>query len=242
MNMKGNRVPLRLASSKCFGGRLEIGNDGIEQGIPVFYNNSSIKAFAFNNCAGSSDCETFRGSMLLKPCKKQAITIGFATVAVVTHIKNYIEAFYKENVEYSQNSLFNLGVMWRTLVFQLLNNKLKSGTTADWLFCFKRNQVVDAKISGKNKITIWSIRNLVWGFCIDKVKGKFYHNETIVPFNPICLNSSAMRFSAACLISNECLKRASASSYVGFFTSMIILFLTFHAAKLNINSEISSNL
>ncbi len=48
--------------------------------------------------------------------------------------------------------------------------------------------------------------------------------------------------SHSCLISNECLKRASASSYVGFFTSMIILFLTFHAAKLNINSEISSNL
>ena len=48
--------------------------------------------------------------------------------------------------------------------------------------------------------------------------------------------------SHSCLISNECLKRASASSYVGFFTSMIILFLTFHAAKLCINSEISSNL
>ena len=49
MNMKGNRVPLRLASSKCFGGRLEICNDVFEQGIPVFYNDSRIEAFSFDN-------------------------------------------------------------------------------------------------------------------------------------------------------------------------------------------------
>ncbi len=184
MNKKDN--PLRFACCKHLGSCLEVSNDVFKQGIPVLYDNSSIETFAFNNCAGSSNCETLWGSMFLKPCKKQAITIGFAPVAVVTHIKNYIEAFYKENVEYSQNSLFNLGVMWRTLVFQLLNNKLKSGTTADWLFCFKRNQVVDAKISGKNKITIWSIRNLVWGFCIDKVKGSSICCVLILVDSSIC--------------------------------------------------------
>ena len=50
------------------------------------------------------------------------------------------------------------------------------------------------------------------------------HNDTIVPVKPIAFHSSAIRFSAARLISNECFQRASASSLVGFFTSMIILF------------------
>ena len=241
MRMKGNRVSLRLVSRKRFGSHLEIGNDGFEQGIPVLYYNSRVEALAFNNGTGSTNGETIRSSMSLEPCKKQAITICLATIAVVAHIKKYVEAFCKENVEYSQNSQFNLGVMWRTLFFQLLNNKLKSGTTANRLLCFKRNQVVDAKISGKDKITIRGIRNLVWGFFIDKVKGKFYHNETIVPFSPISLNSSAMRFSAARLISNECLKRASASSYVTFFASIINRFLHISAAKISIISETTMN-
>ena len=60
---------------------------------------------------------------------------------------------------------------------------------------------------------------------------KIYHNETMVPFMPLRFHSSSMRFCAACLISSERLKRANASSYVTFFTSIILSALTFLLQK-----------
>jgi len=40
---------LRLACRKGFGRSLEIINNRFEQGIPVFYNDSRIEAFSFDN-------------------------------------------------------------------------------------------------------------------------------------------------------------------------------------------------
>ena len=107
-------------------------------------------------------------------------------------------------------------------------------------FIFKRNKIVDTQIGGKNKITIWGIRYLIWRLDINLLKWEFYHSVTIVPVNPIAFHSSAMRFSAFRLISSERLKRARASSYVTFFISITLMYLTFDAAKLQIKSEITS--
>lgn len=52
---------------------------------------------------------------------------------------------------------------------------------------------------------------------------KLYHSVAMVPVMPLRAHSSAMRFSAARLISNECFQRAKASSYVIFVNA-----ITFH--------------
>ena len=72
-----------------------------------------------------------------------------------------------------------------------------------------------------------------------RLQGELNHSVTIVPVSPICLQRSSKRFSAARLISSECSKRAKASSYVTFFVSMVLVLLTFHAAKVRTFSDIS---
>lgn len=47
--MVAGKIQLRLALSKSLGSTLEIGNNGFEQRIPVFYDNSGIEALALNN-------------------------------------------------------------------------------------------------------------------------------------------------------------------------------------------------
>jgi hypothetical protein len=59
----------------------------------------------------------------------------------------------------------------------------------------------------------------------------------MVPVNPICLQRFSKRFSAFRLISSERLKRAKASSYVIFFVSIMLVYLTFYAAKIIIKNE-----
>ena len=133
----------------------------------------------------------------------------------------------KKHVKDGKYCLFYFCIMWRTLMVEFLNDELKSVTTAHRSFIFERNKIMDTKICGKNKITIWGIGYLIWRLGINLLKREFYHSDTIVPVNPIAFHSSAMRFSAFRLISNERLKRARASSYVTFFTSIILTYLTF---------------
>ena len=67
------------------------------------------------------------------------------------------------------------------------------------------------------------------------------HNETIIPVSPSLCHCSSMRFSAACLISNECLKRAKASLYVTFLTSIIPLYLITQQVALHCNATSHSH-
>ena len=77
---------------------------------------------------------------------------------------------FKKHVEYGKYGLLNLCIMWRTLLVKFLNDKLKSVTTSHRCFTFKGNKIVDTKIGGKNKITIWGIRYLIWRLDINLLK------------------------------------------------------------------------
>ena len=234
--MRNNGVPLWFASSQCFGSHLEISNNGIEQGVPVFYDNSSIEAFAFNNGTCGTNGKPIWSSVFLKPRKEQTITIGLTSITIIAHIKQDIKMFTKENIENGKNRLFYLCIMWRTLLVQFLYDKLKSIAASHRLFRFKRNQIVNSEIGSKYKISIRGIGHLVWRLLINQFKGQLNHNVTTVPVNPIAFHSSAMRFSAFLFISSERLKRAKASSYVTFLISIILSYL-FFAAKIRIISE-----
>ena len=235
--MVENRIPLWLACRQRQGCHLEIGNNAFEQGVPVFYDDGCIESLAFNSGTCRTNSKSVRSSMSPEPCKEQTVAISFAPVAVITHVKQHVKMLFEKNIEDGKNGLFNLCIMWRTLIFEFLNDKLESVTTSYRLFGFKGNQIMDVKAGGKNKITIRGIGHLVWRLGINCVKGKFYHNETTVPVNPIAFHSSAMRCSALRLISSERLKRAKASSYVIFFVSISSAYLTFLAAKISNNSE-----
>ena len=60
---------------------------------------------------------------------------------------------------------------------------------------------------------------------INLLNRELHHSETMGPVYPSLRHCFSMRFSAACLISSERLKRAKASSYVTFLTSIIVLHL-----------------
>lgn len=232
MNEKKTPQMLWLALGQCLSSHLEIGNNGFEHRVPVFHDNSRIESFPFNDGACSTNSKTVWSSMFSEPCKKKSVAIGLTSVAVVAHIEQYVKVLFKEYVEDCKNGLLYLCIMWRTLILQFLNDKLEGVTASNRSFLFKRNQVMNAKIGSKDEVTIRGIRHLVWRLGIDLIKGQLYHNDTIVPVKPIAFHSSAMRFSAARLISSECFQRASASSYVGFLISIIIQFLYISAAKL----------
>lgn len=134
--------------------------------------------------------------------------------------------------------------VWRKSQVRDLMDSLYKGYPTGYIIIWKNPSVKlkngslsDVKTSGKNEITIRGIGYLVWRLGINLFKGKFYHNETIVPVKPIFFHSSAMRRSALRLTSSERLKRANASSYVTFFTSILLLNLTFLPAKIKIIIE-----
>jgi len=91
----------------------------------------------------------------------------------------------------------------------------------------------------KLRLTLSQSKSSTLKICNNGFEQRIY-SDTIVPVNPIAFHSSAMRFSAFRLISSERLKRARASSYVTFFISITLMYLTFDAAKLQIKSEITS--
>ena len=225
MNKKGKT--LRFASCKHLGCHFEIINDVFEQGISVLYNDSSIEPLSLNNCTGGSDCETLWGSMFLKPCKKQTITISLTPITVVAHIKKYVKIFLKELIDNSQNSLLYFGVVGRAHSLPLFYDKLISTTTAKRCLFFKRNSVVNSIVSFKDITTPWRKHDVIAIMLINTIERELDHSDTIVPLMPLRSHSSSMRRCAACLISSERLKRANASSYVIFFFSIITEFLTF---------------
>ena len=85
--MVAGKIQLRLALSMRLGSTLEIGNNGFEQRIPVFYDNSGIEALALNNGISRTNGETISRSMLFEPGKEQSIAIGLTPVTIVTHWK-----------------------------------------------------------------------------------------------------------------------------------------------------------
>jgi len=60
-------MQLRLALSKSLGRTLEICNNGFEEGISVFYDNSGIETLAFNSGASGTNGESLWYRMLFKP-------------------------------------------------------------------------------------------------------------------------------------------------------------------------------
>ena len=115
--MVADRIQLRLALSKSLGRTLEICNNGFEQRIPVFYDNSGIEALALNNGISGTNGETIRSSMLFEPDKEQTITIGLAPITIVTHIEQYVKMLFKKLIENGKDSLFYFWVMRGGLVF-----------------------------------------------------------------------------------------------------------------------------
>ena len=224
---------LRLVRGQNLRRCLEFVSDSFQQWVAVLHNNGSIKTVTFYSGVCCADSETTGLRKFLKPSKKQTVTIGFAPVAVITNIKQYVKIFSKELVNYSQNGLFDFGVVRRPLMFNFLNDKLERFATTQWLVNVKVYSVMDTLRRNKIIAAIFSYCYLIWRSCIQRLQGE-NHSVTIVPVSPICLQRSSKRFSAARLISSECLKRAKASSYVTFFVSMVLVFLTFHAAKVSI--------
>ena len=203
---------LRFFVCQCFCSLFKVINDGLQFGIPVFYDDSSIEALPFNNSTCSAYSKSLWRSAFLEPVKKQTVTVSLTTITIVTQIEHNVKVLLKEYFKDSKNGLFYFCVMRGALIIQFLNDKLKSLTSSQRLFFLERHQVMDVETGSKYKITIRGIRNLVWRLSIYFFKRKPYHNETMVPVSPIRLNSSSMRFSAARLISSERLKRANASS------------------------------
>lgn len=238
--MKGYRFPLRLACRKCFGGHLEIGNDGIEHGISVLYDNSRVEAPVLNSGAGCANSEPLWICMLLEPCKKQAITIGFATVAIVAHIKQNVKMLCKELFKNSKDCLFYFRVVWRFAILHLFYNKLIGFASTHWRFLFKGYGIAYSKFCFESEFSIGGKPDIISSPTINLLNRELHHSETMGPVYPSLRHCSSMRFSAARLISIERFQRANASSYVGFFISIMLSYLTFHAAKLSINSDITS--
>ena len=220
-----------LSGCQRFGSALEISNNVFEQGIPVLYDNGCIEALPLNNSASSTNGETFWFGMLLEPSKEQSIAIGFAPITIITHIEQNVKMLCEKLIENGKDCRFYFSIMWRTQIFQFLNNKLKGVTSTHRCLIFKRNKIMYAKACAEEEFTIRGITHLVWRSCINVAKREFNHSDTIVPVNPIAFHSSAMRFSAFRLISSERLKRARASSYVTFFASIIFIYLTFPLQK-----------
>ena len=130
---------------------------------------------------------------------------------------------YKKLIKNCEDGLFNFSIIARTYLFHLFNNKLKSVTPAYRSILFKGNSIMYATFSLKDVTTFGRQHYIIMSMLINCIKGKVYHSETMVPVKPLRAHSSAMRFSAARFTSNECLKRANASSYVTFFTSILLL-------------------
>ena len=168
--------------------------------------------------------------MLFKPGKEQSIAISFASITIITHVEQYVKMLCEKLIENGKDCRFNFSIMRRADFVNLLNDKLIRITTSYRCFLFERNRIMYATFCLKDIVVFWRQHDIIRGTLINMFEGKWFHNETIVPVMPLRAHSSAMRFSALRLISNECLKRAKASSYVTFFASMIA-YLTFHAAN-----------
>ena len=235
--MAADRIQLRFALSKSLGRTLEICNNGFEQRIPVLYDNSGIEALALNNGISCTNGETIRSGMFFEPDKEQTITIGLAPVTIITHIEQYVKMLFKKLIENGKDSLFYFWVMRGGLVVQLLNDKLVRVTFAIWPFLIKEDNVMDAQISLEMESIVIFQGDMVRRTGVDPLQGKIYHRLTTFPVSPILFQYSSALFLAACFTSNECLNRARASSYVTFFASIILTYLTFHAAKIRISKQ-----
>ena len=127
---------------------------------------------------------------------------------------------YEELIKNSKDGLFNLCIITRTDSLHLFNNELKSVTSAYGVIFFEGNSIMDATFRLKDVTTFGRKHYIVMRMFIDCVKRKLYHSKTILPVIPLRAHSSAMRFSAVRFTSSECLKRAKASAYVTFLTSI----------------------
>ena len=145
--------------------------------------------------------------------------------------------FLEELIQDSQNSFLNLWIMGRAYAFSFLYDKLKRITASNLTLFFERDSIVNTLARLKDITTLRRNHNIIDILFVYAVKREMYHNDTIVPLIPLRSHSSFMRFCAACLISSECLNRASASSYVIFFVSINHPVLIYSVANLGIISE-----
>ena len=228
---------LRLVGGQGLRCGLEFISNGFQQRVPVFYDNGCVESVSFNDSAGCADCETTGLRKFVKPAKEQTIALRLSSVAIITNVKQDVQVLSEKLVDDGQNGLFYFWVVRRVLVFNFLNNKLKSFATAQRLVMIKVYSVMDTLRCDKVIAAILSYCYLIWRLFIQRLQGKLNHRVTMVPVNPICLQRSSKRFSAFRLISSERLKRAKASSYVIFFVSIMLVYLTFYAAKIIIKNE-----
>ena len=203
---------LRFSVCQCFCSLFKVINDGLQFGIPVFYDDSSIEALPFNNSTCSAYSKSLWRSAFLEPVKKQTITVSLTTITIVTQIEQNVKVLLKENIKDGKNGLLHFGVMGRFPVFYLLYYKLISITSSYGCFLFKGNRITNSKFCLKPEFTIGGNLNGITRSLVYKLCREVYHNDTIVPVSPSLRHCSSMRFSAARLIASERLKRANASS------------------------------
>lgn len=172
---------LWFASCESLSCHLEILNDGFEQRVPILYNDGGIEAMSLNAGAGRANSESLRSCMFPEPGKEQPVAVGFAPIAVVTHIEQNMKILGKKLVENSKNGLLDLRIVGRTQPIQFLNDKLECRTSSHRFLGFKRNQIVDAETGSKDEIAIRGIGDLVWRMGINSFERKVNHSVTAVP-------------------------------------------------------------
>ena len=214
------KTSLRLAFGQRSSSALEIGNDICQLGVPVLNDNSRIESLALNNGMSRTDSETARSGITLEPRKEQTVSLGLAPITGVAEIYEHILVGGKEFVKNGNNSLFNGGVMGRTMRPKSLYDKLECVTAAQSTVGIKRNSIVYSKSRCEFKIAMSINNDLIGSARVDAFKRQFNHSETTVPVKPSSAQASAIRCLAFRFTSNECCNRARASSYVTFLASI----------------------
>ena len=212
---------LWLFCCEGFSGIFEIFGNGLQHRIAILHNNCSIEPVPLNSRVGCAYSEASWFGIFIKPTKEQTVALSLTTITIIANVKQYVKVLCKKLINYCQDSVLYVWVVWRALVFNLLNDKLKSWTASQRLIVIKINGVMDTLRRNKIIAAILSNCYLVWRLLVQSIKRELNHNETIVPVNPSRLQRSSKRFSAARFTSKECLKRAKASSYVIFLISIM---------------------
>lgn len=232
MKMK-KKGALRFARSERVGRAIEVIENGFESWVAVLYDDGSIEPLPLNNSTGGTHSKVNGIGKFLKPSKKKSITLCLPPIAGVTNIKQNIFVFNKELPDNSKERGFHLCIVAAMSIFLLLESELV-GVTPSKGDIFKETGTIANTFSCHEIIVAISQHDFIRRQVIDSAKRQFYHARIT-----FCLSSRSQRSTTFCshsrLISNECLQRAKASSYVIFFASIMLGYLTFHAAKIRIN-------
>lgn len=222
-----------FARSERVGRAIEVIENGFESWIAVLYDDGSVESLPLNNSTGGTHGKVNGIGKFLKPSKKKSITLCLPPVAGVTNIKQHIFVFNEELPDDSKERGFHLCIVAGMRIIFLTESELV-GVTSSKGNIFKKTGTIANTFSCHEIIVAIGQHDFIRRQVIDSAKRQFYHVRIT-----FCLSSRSQRSITFCshsrLISNECLQRAKASSYVIFFASIILGYLTFHAAKIRIS-------